>query len=93
MKMPVIKKATEARNQFYETLKEVASGDPQVIIHKGGDDVIMISKSRYNKIAEENEILRAIAQGRADLEAGRVHSHDHVRSELSKMRAKWQKQK
>jgi prevent-host-death family protein len=58
MKMPKVITATEVRKNWFQTLKEVAQGDPILITHKGGEPVVMISLKRYNELQEENEQLK-----------------------------------
>lgn len=94
MKIPKIRSATELRSNLFETLKEVQEGDPQLITHtKGSDGVILISQSRLNAILEENEVLKAISRGVADVEAGRVVTHSEAKRRITAMQAKWAKQK
>ena len=89
MKMPKIKSATELRSTLYETLNEVAHGDPQVITHKRGEAVVLISQEKFNAIIEEKDVLREIAAGVAELDAGLGIPHDKVVQELRARRSKW----
>lgn len=89
MKMPKIKSATELRNSLYETLNEVAHGDPQVITHKRGDAVVLISQEKFNALIDEKDVLREIASGRAELDQGLGIPHADVVTELKARRAKW----
>ena len=94
MKIPKIQSATDLRANLFETLREVQEGDPQLITHtKGSDGVVLISQARLNAILEENDILKAINRGRADAAAGRVHTMSEMKGHLTKMQAKWQKQR
>ena len=89
MKMPKIKSATELRSTLYETLHEVAEGDPQVITHKRGEAVVLISQEKFNAIIDEKEVLKEIAAGVAELDAGLGIPHDEVVAQLKARRAKW----
>lgn len=91
MKMPKIKSATELRSSLYETLSEVAHGDPQVITHKRGEAVVLISQEKFNKIIDEKDVLREIAAGTAELDARLGIPHEDVeRRQLEKIK-KWRK--
>lgn len=93
MKIPKTKSASDLRANLFETLREVQDGDPQLITHtKGSDGVILISQSRLNTILEENDVLKAINKGRADVTANRVHTISEMKENLQKMQYKWQKQ-
>ena len=89
MKMPKIKSATELRSSLYETLNEVAHGDPQVITHKRGEAVVLISQEKFNAIIDEKDVLREIAAGRTELDARLGIPHDQVVKELKERRSKW----
>jgi prevent-host-death family protein len=94
MKIPKVQSATELRSNLFETLREVQEGEPQLITHtKGSDGVIMISQARLNAILEENDVLKSIAKGRADVAAGRTYDLDEMKTQLSRMHAQWRKQK
>ena len=89
MKIPKIKSATEFRNSLYETLNEVAQGDPQLITHKRGEAVVLISQEKFNAMIDEKDVLREIAAGTAELDNGLGIPHDKVVSELKARRKKW----
>ena len=92
MKVPKIKSATELRANLFETLREVQEGEPQLVTHtKGSDGVILISQARLNALLDENDTLKAIAQGRADVTSGRTVSHAAASKRIKKMQAKWRK--
>ena len=94
MKIPKTQSASDLRANLFETLREVQEGDPQLITHtKGSDGVVLISQTRLNAILEENDVLKAINNGRADIVAGRVHTMPEMKEHLREMQAKWQKQK
>lgn len=94
MKIPKVQSATELRNHLFETLREVQEGEPQLVTHtKGSDGVIMISQSKLNALLEENDVLKAISRGVADIEAGRVVPHKEAKKRIRAMQAKWLKQK
>ncbi|MBI1859888.1 MAG: type II toxin-antitoxin system Phd/YefM family antitoxin [Deltaproteobacteria bacterium] len=92
VKVPKTKSATELRASLFETLREVQEGEPQLVTHtKGSDGVILISQAKLNALLEENDTLKAIALGRADVAAGRTVSNGEATMRIKKMQAKWQK--
>lgn len=68
--MSKISSTTEFRNSIYKKLHEVACGNPQVINHKRGKPVILISQNKFNSMIEELEILKQISSGVEELDAG-----------------------
>ncbi len=91
MKMPKISSATEFRNSIYETLHEVASGDPQVITHKRGEPVVLISQDKFNAMIEEREVLKQISRGVAELDAGMGIPHSEVERRQQEKFKSWHK--
>lgn len=89
MAIPKIKSATRFRNDLYETLKEVAEGEPCLITQKEGKNVILLSQDDYNRILNDQEVLRAISVGVSDFDQGKVFSHRTALSRLKKLRKKW----
>lgn len=87
MGIPKIKSVSELRKDLYSSLKEVAEGSTQVVTHKQGEPVVLISQSEYNKLAGENLILRNLEVGLTDIRAGRTHSTEEVKEKL-KLRRK-----
>jgi PHD/YefM family antitoxin component YafN of YafNO toxin-antitoxin module len=89
MPTPKIKSATAFRGDLYETLKEVGKGTLYLVTQKEGDPVVLISQAEYNRLLEEQSVLRNIAAGVADLELGRVVPHKTAISRLRKLQEKW----
>lgn len=89
MAIPKVKSATVFRSDLYETLKEVGKGTPYVITQKDGDAVVLISQTEYNRLLEEQNLLRNIAAGVADLEAGKLVSHKTAVFRFRKLQEKW----
>jgi PHD/YefM family antitoxin component YafN of YafNO toxin-antitoxin module len=87
--IPKTKSATAFRKDLYETLKEVAAGDTCLVTQKEGDNVVLISQEKYNKILYEQEVLREISIGVTDIEEGRFHSHKDALALMKKLQAKW----
>jgi len=86
MGIPKIKSVSELRKDLYNSLKEVSEGAPQVVTHKQGEPVVLISQSEFNRLTEENLILRSLEAGHADIRAGRIHSTKDIKNKLKQRR-------
>jgi prevent-host-death family protein len=89
MKMPKVQSATEPRRHLTETIDEVARGEPQIITHKRGESVIIISQEKFNALIDEREVLREISLGVAQLDRGEGISHDDVKRRMLKKIESW----
>jgi len=89
MKIPKIKTITQLRSSLYETFKEVSHGDPQIVTHKQGEGVVLISQTKLNNMIQEREVLSAIATGVAQLDAGKGIPHKEAVIRLRKMKERW----
>lgn len=89
MGTPKIKSATSFRTDLYDTLKEVSEGSPQIITHKQGDPVLLVSKEEYDKLIDEKEALKKMAIAMAELEAGKEISHKKALTFLKELKSKW----
>ena len=89
MGVPKIKSATTFRNDLYDTLKEVSEGEPQIITHKQGDPVLLVSKEEYDKLLDEKEALKKMAIGLAEVEAGKSVPHKEALKKLNSLKKKW----
>ncbi len=89
MKIPKLKTATSLRADLYESLREVSSGETQVITHKQGDPVVLVSQKKYNALLEEKESLKKMAIGLTQIKEGKGVSHKNAISKLKKMSKKW----
>jgi predicted transcriptional regulator len=47
---------------------------------------VLISQSEFNKLSEENLILRNLEAGLSDIRAGRIHSTKEVKNKLIQRR-------
>jgi prevent-host-death family protein len=81
--MPLIDKvwqASEARNNLPEVMKRALSGSPQLIRHRSGEEVVMISRADYDAMRptlkeyllhggpcadDDDELERIIARNRS----------------------------
>lgn len=86
MGIPKIKSASDLRKNLYNSLKEASEGEVQVVTHKQGEPVVMISQSQFNKMFEDNEILRNLNLGFADIEEGRSYSTEKLKAKLKNRR-------
>ena len=89
MGLPKIKSATSLRNDLYETLKEVSNGNPQIITHKQGDPVLLVSKEEYDKILNESEALKKMAIGLSQIESDEGLTHKKALQKLKALKKKW----
>ena len=89
MGTPKIKTATSFRNDLYETLKEVSEGAPQLITHKQGEPVLMVSKEQYDNLLDEREALRKMAIGLSEVESGKSVSYQDALKRLRRLKKKW----
>ncbi len=89
MSSPKIKSATTLRNELYETLKEVSKGKSQIITHKQGEPVLLVSKEEYDQLLDQNESLRKMAVGLSQIEAGDGVSHKNAVKKLKAIKKKW----
>ena len=89
MGLPKVKSATSLRNDLYETLKEVSKGKPQIITHKQGDPVLLVSKEAFDKILNESEALKKMAIGLSQIESNEGVSHKKALQKLKALKKKW----
>ena len=89
MGTPKIKSATKFRTDLFDTLREVAEGKTHLITHNQGQPVVLISQEQYDAILDEKEVLREIAIGTAQIDAGKGIPHKKMLQEFRKMKAGW----
>ncbi len=89
MGTPKVKTATALRNDLYETLKEVSDGKPQLITHKQGEPVLLLSKDEYDSLLNEKESLKKMAIGLSQIESGNGVKHRAALKKLNSMKNKW----
>lgn len=74
---------SEFKAQATDLLRRVAeSGEPLVITQNGKAAGVLLSPRSYDELTERARFLAAIDEGLADVEAGRVHSHEDVVAEM-----------
>ncbi len=69
--MPNIVPISELRQDASGIVKRAsATGDPVFITQRGKASAVLVSAGAYERTLRELEILRILAQGEADIEAG-----------------------
>lgn len=92
MKIPKSKTITELRNTIFETFDEVIAGETQVITHKNGSMVAMISVDKIEGLYEEIDLHKNLAIGYAQAMRGEGIASSELKKRLndkaSKLREK-----
>jgi hypothetical protein len=77
MTKPKKKTITELRSTLFETFDEVAAGDTQLISHKNGSEIAMVSVEKIENLYKEIELHKNIAIGYAQaLRGDGVNTND-----------------
>ncbi len=84
MSNPKRKTITELRNSIFETFDEVVSGETQLITHKNGSMVVMVSVDQIEKLNEEVELHKNLAIGYAQALRGEGVSSSTLKERLMK---------
>ena len=80
--MPNIVPISELRQDASSIVKEAAAtGDPVFITQHGRASAVLLSAGAYERTQRELEILRILAQGEADIQAGVGYDIDVVMAE------------
>lgn len=82
MKIPKSKIITELRGSLFETFDEVIAGEPQVITHKNGKMVAMISIDQIEDLYDQVELHKNLAIGYAQAMRGDGVSSDELKKQL-----------
>ena len=93
MGIPKIKNVTNFRKDLAEHLEEVSNGETIVVTRPSGKEVVVISKENYAEILYNNEVLKDIAIGRAQVAEGEVTAHDKFKNNFKERMSKWKKRK
>jgi PHD/YefM family antitoxin component YafN of YafNO toxin-antitoxin module len=95
MKISKSKTITELRSSLFETFDEVIAGETQVITHKNGTAVAMISLSKIEALEDEIDLHKNLAIGYAQAMRGEGLSTQELKSKMKekekekKLRAKY----
>ncbi len=85
-KIPNIIPITDLRQDATSIIKRVtASKEPLVITQRGRAAVVMVSMETYEHSQYELELLRLLARGEKEIEAGKGHDLDAVLAEADSM--------
>lgn len=69
--LPAIIPISDLRQDAASVIKRVvASGEPVVITRRGRAAAVLVSAEAYERTQYENELLRALARGDAEIAAG-----------------------
>ena len=75
---------SEFRAHASEWLKKIArTGAPVVITQNGRAAAVLVSPSEFDALAERARFLRAVADGMADAEKGRLIDHEAMVAETT----------
>ena len=80
-KTPKIIPISDLRQKTREVLKDVSSGDPVFITQRGRAAAVMVSMKAYEHSQHELDILRLLARGEKEIEAGTGYKLDDVLKE------------
>ncbi len=80
--LPVIIPISDLRQDAAGIIKRVAASDePVVITQRGRASAVLMSAEAYERTQHENEILRILARGDAEIAAGLGRDAEDVMSE------------
>lgn len=82
MKIPKSKSITELRSSLFETFDEVIAGEPQVITHKNGSMVAMISVEKIEELYEQIDLHKNLAIGYAQAMRGEGSTSEELKMRL-----------
>lgn len=83
IKIPKSKTITELRNTIFETFDELIAGESQVITHKNGSMVAMISVDKIEGLYEEINLQKNLAIGYAQAMRGEGVTSPKFKKRLS----------
>jgi len=85
-KIPSIVPITDLRQDATAIVKRVnASGEPVVITQRGRAAAVMVSMEAYEHSQHELELLRLLARGEKEIEAGKGYDLDVVLAEADSL--------
>ena len=88
MKIPKSKSITELRSSLFETFDEVIAGEAQVITHKNGKMVAMISIDQIEDLYDQIDLHKNLAIGQAQAMRGEGVTTDELKKRLKKKEKK-----
>ena len=85
-KLPNIISIADLRQDATAVIKRVAaSGEPLVITQRGRAAAVLVSMEAYKHSQHELEILRLLARGEKEIEAGKGYELDEVLAEADSL--------
>ncbi|MBM3173217.1 MAG: type II toxin-antitoxin system Phd/YefM family antitoxin [Chloroflexi bacterium] len=84
MKTPKIIPVSDLRQKISDVLKDVSSGDAVFITQRGRAAAVMVSMKTYERSQHELDILRLLARGEKEIEAGTGYEFDDVLKEADR---------
>jgi prevent-host-death family protein len=85
-KIPKIIPISDLRQNASDIVKRVASSrEPIFITQRGRAAAVMVSMEEYEHTQHENEILRLLARGEKEIEAGVGHELEDVLQEADRI--------
>lgn len=80
-KIPKIIPVSDLRQKTSDVLKDVSSGDPVFITQRGRAAAVIVSMKAYEHSQHELDILRLLARGEKEIEAGTGYEIDDILKE------------
>lgn len=84
IKAPKIMPVSDLRQNTKDVLKVVSSGDPVFITQRGRAAAVLVSMKAYEQSKHELDILRLLARGEKEIEAGTGYELDGVLQEADR---------
>jgi len=84
MKTPKIIPVSDLRQKISDVLKDVSSGNAVFITQRGRAAAVMVSMKTYERSQHELDILRLLARGEKEIEAGTGYEFDDVLKEADR---------
>lgn len=84
MKIPKIIPVSDLRQKTSDVLKDVSSGGAVFITQRGRAAAVIVSMKTYERSQQELDILRLLARGEKEIEAGTGYEFDDVLKEAAR---------
>lgn len=87
------KTITELRSSLFETFDEVLSGESQIVTHKNGSAIALVSLTKIEEMEKEIQLHKSLAIGYAQAMRGEGISTSDLKSRMKekekKLKAKY----
>ena len=84
MRTPKIIPVSDLRQKTSAVLKDISSGDAVFITQRGRAAAVIISMKTYERSQHELDILRLLARGEKEIEAGTGYEFDEILKEADR---------